>query len=265
MKCWWGCGEMGLVIHWWWNIKWYIQSGKHFEMFFINKTWKYHMIWQLHSLAYNPEKWKTYAQKFMAALFRVFQICNQPRGLSMGRVKLQYHKSCVHACVHAQLLSCVRLFWDPMDCSRPGSSVHGISQARKLGWVAISSSRGSSQPRDRTHISCIADRFLITEPPGKQHHKSYSAIKGNFSCYMQQPGWISSKAYKLCDFIYITFLKGQDDQNGKQTNNREELRKNQVQESRRHGYEKSNKSPSWWWEVLSWLCQCWCPGCDIAL
>ena len=37
---------------------------------------------------------------------------------------------------------------DPMDCSLPGSSVHGISQARILEWVAISSSRGSSQPRD---------------------------------------------------------------------------------------------------------------------
>ena len=38
--------------------------------------------------------------------------------------------------------------WDPMDCSPPGSSVHGISQARILEWVAIAFSRGSSQPRD---------------------------------------------------------------------------------------------------------------------
>ena len=45
--------------------------------------------------------------------------------------------------------------WDPMDCSPPGSSVHGLSQARILGWVAISFSRGSSQPRDWTCISCI--------------------------------------------------------------------------------------------------------------
>ena len=42
-----------------------------------------------------------------------------------------------------------------MDCSLPGSSVHGIFQARTLEWVAISFSRGSSQPRDGTHISCI--------------------------------------------------------------------------------------------------------------
>ena len=49
---------------------------------------------------------------------------------------------------------------DPMDCSPPGSSVHGILQARILEWVAMPSSRGSSQHRDRTQISCIAGRFL---------------------------------------------------------------------------------------------------------
>ena len=45
---------------------------------------------------------------------------------------------------------------DPMDSSMPGSSVHGISQARILEWVAISFSKGSSQPRDCTQVSCIA-------------------------------------------------------------------------------------------------------------
>ena len=44
----------------------------------------------------------------------------------------------------------------PVDCSPPGSSVHGISQARILEWVAISYCRGSYQPRDRTHVSCIS-------------------------------------------------------------------------------------------------------------
>ena len=47
---------------------------------------------------------------------------------------------------------------DPMDCSLPGSSVHRIFQARVLEWVAISFSRGSSQPRDRTQVSCTAGR-----------------------------------------------------------------------------------------------------------
>ena len=47
-----------------------------------------------------------------------------------------------------------------MDCCLPGSSAHGILQARVLQWVAIPFSRGSSWPRDRTHISCTAGRFF---------------------------------------------------------------------------------------------------------
>ena len=57
-----------------------------------------------------------------------------------------------YACLVAQ--SCPTLC-NLMDSSPPGSFVHGISQARILEWVAISSSRGSSRPRDRTHVSCI--------------------------------------------------------------------------------------------------------------
>ena len=58
---------------------------------------------------------------------------------------------------------------DCMDCSLPGSSVHGISQARILEWGAISFSRASSWPRDWTWVSCIVDRFffLPTELWGK--------------------------------------------------------------------------------------------------
>ena len=49
---------------------------------------------------------------------------------------------------------------DPMDCSPPGSSVHGILQARILEWVIIPFSKGSSRPRDQTQVSCIAGRFF---------------------------------------------------------------------------------------------------------
>jgi len=59
-----------------------------------------------------------------------------------------------------------------MDCSPPGSSVHGILQARILEWVAISFSRGSSQPRDQTHISmspALAGGFFTTAPPERVH------------------------------------------------------------------------------------------------
>ena len=62
-------------------------------------------------------------------------------------------------CVCLVTNSCPTLF-DPMDCSPPGSSLHGILQARILAWVAIHFSKGSSQPRDRTWVSCITGRFL---------------------------------------------------------------------------------------------------------
>ena len=57
---------------------------------------------------------------------------------------------------------------DPMDYSPHVSSVHGISQARILEWGALLSSRGSSQPRDRTHTSpASVDGMFTTEPPEK--------------------------------------------------------------------------------------------------
>ena len=82
---------------------------------------------------------------------------------------------CVHVCtqnicVFCIVCVCAQLYLtlcDPMDCSPLGSSVHGISQARILEWVAISSSRGSSRPKNWTRISCSAGRFFTTEPPEK--------------------------------------------------------------------------------------------------
>ena len=60
---------------------------------------------------------------------------------------------------------------DPMDCSLPGSSIHGILQARTLEWVAMPSSRGSSRPRDQTQVAGIKPKLradsLLLAPPGK--------------------------------------------------------------------------------------------------
>ena len=64
------------------------------------------------------------------------------------------------------LQSCLTLC-DPIDGSPPGSPVPGILQARTLEWVAMPSSRGSSQPRDQTQISHIAVDSLPSESPGK--------------------------------------------------------------------------------------------------
>ena len=83
--------------------------------------------------------------------------------------------------------SCLTLC-DPMNCSLPGSSVHGIFQAIILEWVTIPFSRGSSQPRDRTQVSCIAGRFFTTEFPGKpaSTHCDQPCPK-RLSCYPPPP------------------------------------------------------------------------------
>ena len=65
---------------------------------------------------------------------------------------------------------------DPMDCSPPASSVRGILQARILAWVAMSSSRASSQPRDGTQVSCIAGRFFTIWVIGEAHNHNYEFV-----------------------------------------------------------------------------------------
>ena len=64
---------------------------------------------------------------------------------------------CLVLCLVAQ--SCLTLC-DPMDCSMPGSSVHGDSPGKNTGEVAMPSSRGFPQPRYQTQVSCIAGRFF---------------------------------------------------------------------------------------------------------
>ena len=72
--------------------------------------------------------------------------------------------------------------WDSMDCSPPSSSAYRILQARVLEWVAMPSSRGSSQPRDWPWVSCITGRFFTIEPPGKPELPLHPLIYFN--------GWI---------------------------------------------------------------------------
>ena len=65
---------------------------------------------------------------------------------------------------------------NPVDCSPPNSSVHGILQARLLEWVAMPFSRESSQPRDRTQVSALQVDSLLSEPPGKPSYAPYAHI-----------------------------------------------------------------------------------------
>ena len=90
------------------------------------------------------------------------------------RSYLQYEKSWIGAVAQSWLTLC-----DPMDCSLPGSSVHGISQARILEWVAFSYSRGSSWPWDQTHISCIAGEFFTNSATWEVPRRGLLSSKRN--------------------------------------------------------------------------------------
>ena len=104
--------------------------------------------------------------------------------------------------VVAQWLSHLWLFCDPLDCSPPGFSVHQILQARILKWVAIFFSRGFSWLRDRTHVSCIADRFFITEPPGKQPATMKTTLK-SLPVAASHHDFVTSK---ICCSNFLPFL-----------------------------------------------------------
>ena len=71
-------------------------------------------------------------------------------------------------CMH-EPLSHSWLFETPMDCSPPGSYIYGILQERILDWITISFSKGSSQLRDWTQVSCIAGRFFTIWAPTEAH------------------------------------------------------------------------------------------------
>ena len=109
---------------------------------------------------------------FLAAkiLFRIITLCF--RTVSVYRSlhsRVPYTPSPLptHLCV--LIAQSYPTLYDPMDCSSPGSSVHGISQARILEWVAISFSRGPSQPKDGPGSPALQADSLPCEPPGKTH------------------------------------------------------------------------------------------------
>ena len=101
---------------------------------------------------------------------------------------------------------------DPMDYSLPGSSVHGIFQAKILEWVAISFSRRSSQPRDRTQVSrFVGRRFtiwtldLLTKPRaassslgGGQEQKNHQELLPPVWTYKVQPLHHRLGFYSIC-------------------------------------------------------------------
>ena len=76
--------------------------------------------------------------------------------------------------------------YKPMNCSPPGSSVHGILQVRILEWVAMPSSRGSSWSRDRTHVSYISCKFFSTSVTWEAQNRVWHLINTR-TCLLMGP------------------------------------------------------------------------------
>ena len=110
------------------------------------------------------------------------------------------HKyNCLCVCLVAQF--CPTLC-DPMDCSPPGSSVHGILQARILDWVAIPFSWGSSWSRDQIHISCTADRFFTIWAIGEPVIIFNRVLNG-----LTPPGFCFISHDQFSTLVFLLFLR----------------------------------------------------------
>jgi len=101
---------------------------------------KFDILWELSKMWHRDTKWANAIGKMVL--------------IGLVDVVKSVSQSCLILC-------------DPIDCGLPGFSVHGILQAGILKWVAIPFSRGSSQLKDRTQVSCTVVESLPSEPPGK--------------------------------------------------------------------------------------------------
>ena len=105
-----------------------------------------------------------------------------------------------HMCVLVAQ-SCLTLC-DPVDCSLPGSSVHGILQARILEWVALSSSRGSSRPRDPICISCLLHcRWMLYL---LSHWGSLKKTLAACKCSLQMVITWHFQGHTVCVYTYVS-------------------------------------------------------------
>ena len=105
-------------------------------------------------------KTRSFGKKFFKWLFSLKKWKRTKKPLLSSNVCV-----CVSVCVCSVAQSCLTPR-DPIGCSPPVSSIHGISQARILEWAAISFSGGPSWPRDGTRMSGIGRQIFATAPPG---------------------------------------------------------------------------------------------------
>ena len=105
--------------------------------------------------------------------------------LNQGIIPVPFKIVC--ACMHAKLLKSCSTLCNIIDCSPLGFSGHGILQARLLEWVSVSSSRGSSLPRDRTCVSYVSQHWQMDSlplvPPGKPRLVHSNTIMTTYSTF----------------------------------------------------------------------------------
>ena len=123
---------------------------------------------------------------------------NRPPLLSLRNTSRNWWLCC--ACPQSCLILC-----DSMDYNPPGSSVHRISQARILEWVAISSSRGSSWPRNQTCVSCIfcIDRQILLP---LSHQGSQELVKGRIIDLGELQTWKYALMISLNSYVVLNQL-----------------------------------------------------------
>ena len=115
---------------------------------------------------------QTHPFSFQLPIFKTVVLCNR---IYAGNILYEYIYTHIYMyCCHLVAKSSSALC-DPMDCTLPGSSVHGISQAI-LEWITISFSRGSSQSRDQTHVSSIGREILYCWATSEAHLYVYTYI-----------------------------------------------------------------------------------------
>jgi len=129
------------------------------------------------------EQGRTTAQEGGATGINIYWIILQSLTIIIPK-NLCYGLNCVK-CVKALVTQSCLTLCDPMDCSPPGSSVHGILQARILEWVAMPSSRGSSQPKDRTQVSRIVGGFFTIWATNEAH--GLNCIPPKFIMFQPDP------------------------------------------------------------------------------
>ena len=94
----------------------------------------------------------------------------------------------------------------PMECGSPGSSVHGILQARMLEWVAIPFSRRSYRPRDRTWVSCITGRFFTVWTTREAHDLMHCILMDQILWQIRKGTWRSGGSQMAGWLAAVCFL-----------------------------------------------------------